>query len=105
MKIEYYVADQYPNVAKVRFEMDGVKSGRYEDAIVHIRDVNIVKTDGSFDESATETRIDKVGLDVARKIELGIITDSADSVQDEQFYEIKADPSIEIQVTPTPPSE
>ena len=35
MKIEYYVADQYPNVAKVRFE---------EDDIVHIRDVNIVKT-------------------------------------------------------------
>jgi hypothetical protein len=96
MKIEYYVADQYPNVAKVRFE---------EGDIVYIRDVNIVKTDGLFDESATETRIDAVGLGVARKIEVGIITDSVDSVQDEQFYEIKADPSIEIQITPTPPSE
>lgn len=43
--------------------------------IVHKRSVNAVLTsDGSYDKAATKARVDEVGLGVAHKIGLGVIT-------------------------------
>lgn len=43
--------------------------------IKHERSVNaVVKDDGSYDRSATKARVAEVGLGVAHKIELAVIT-------------------------------
>jgi hypothetical protein len=47
------------------------KSGDIE----HKRDVNaVLKEDGSYDKTATKARVAEVGLGVAHKIGLGVIT-------------------------------
>lgn len=44
-------------------------------SIVHKRSVNaVLKADGSYDKAGTKTRVDEVGLGVAHKIDLGVIT-------------------------------
>lgn len=43
--------------------------------IEHKRDVNaVLKEDGSYDKTATKARVAEVGLGVAHKIGLGVIT-------------------------------
>lgn len=43
--------------------------------IVHKRSVNaVLKSDGSYDKAATNARVEEVGLGVAQKITLGVIT-------------------------------
>lgn len=43
--------------------------------IVHKRSVNaVLKNDGSYDKAATKARVEDVGLGVAQKIALGVIT-------------------------------
>ena len=44
--------------------------------IVHERSVNAVFTDGSYNATATETRVSEVAQGVANKIAVGIITNS-----------------------------
>lgn len=45
--------------------------------ITHDRSVNAVFTDGSYDATATETRVAEVGAGVENKIALGVITESS----------------------------
>jgi len=85
MNYEYYVADETPTIATVRFEEGGA---------VHIRSVSAVFTDGEMDVDATEKRIEEVGRGVSVKIELGVIDGKVSEDEDEMFYKIKADPSI-----------
>ena len=87
MNYEYYIADETPTVATVRFT---------EGDIVHIRSVNLVSVDGETDIEATETRIGEVGLGFLNKISVGLIDTKADEHIDKQFYKIKADPSISV---------
>jgi hypothetical protein len=43
--------------------------------VTHERTVNaVLKTDGSYDKTATKARVDEVALGVAHKIGLGVIT-------------------------------
>lgn len=46
--------------------------------ITHERSVNAVFTDGSYDATATETRVAEVGAGVENKIALGVITESSE---------------------------
>lgn len=46
--------------------------------ITHERSVNVVFTDGSYDATATETRVAEVGAGVENKIALGVITESSE---------------------------
>jgi len=46
--------------------------------ITHERSVNAVYTDGSYDATATETRVAEVGAGVENKIALGVITQSSE---------------------------
>ena len=46
--------------------------------ITHERSVNAVFTDGSYDATATETRVGEVALGVETKIALGVITESSE---------------------------
>ena len=43
-------------------------------SLTHVRSVNAVFTDGSYDSDATEARVVEVGLGVANKIAVGAIT-------------------------------
>ena len=43
-------------------------------SMTHVRSVNAVFTDGSYDADATEARVVEVGLGVANKIAVGAIT-------------------------------
>ena len=45
--------------------------------ITHERSVNAVFTDGSYDATATETRVAEVGAGVENKIALGVIAESS----------------------------
>ena len=42
--------------------------------ITHVRDVNAVFANGSFDAEATETRISEVAMGIENKIAVGAIT-------------------------------
>ncbi len=45
--------------------------------ITHERSVNAIFTDGSYDATATEARVEEVAAGVENKIALGVITESS----------------------------
>ena len=94
MEYDYYVPDETPKIAQVRFDNGN---------IVYIREVNIIFDGDAMDVDATEERIKRVGDGVSRKIEIGLINATADESEDEMFFECKADPSISR--TPDSPAD
>ena len=49
-----------------------------DETITYTRGVNAVYTDGSYDATATEARVEEVARGVENKIALGVITESSE---------------------------
>lgn len=65
MKISIGVYDATTGTVPVTFT---------EGEVIHTRPVNAVMKDGKYDKAATKTRVDEVGLGVAQKIAIGVIS-------------------------------
>jgi len=55
--------------------------------ITHTRSVNAVFTDGSYDATATETRVGEVGAGVEHKIAAGVISIPVEDPEEEPAEE------------------
>ena len=52
-------------------------------SLTHVRSVNAVFTDGSYDSDATEVRVSEVGSGVENKIAVGAINAPEESAEEE----------------------